>query len=66
MSGSSDLEAAYRLHAAHCLEFAHRASDSENRLLFLAMARAWLKLAEQAIKNSETVLVYETPVPRGP
>jgi hypothetical protein len=25
---------------------------------------AWLKLAEQAIKNSETVLVYETPLPR--
>jgi hypothetical protein len=39
---------------------------AENRLLFLAMARAWLKLAEQAIKNSRTVLVYETPVPSGP
>jgi hypothetical protein len=63
MSGS-DFTAAYRLHAAHCLDLAHRASDSENRLLFLAMARAWLKLAEQAIKNSETVLVYETPVQR--
>jgi hypothetical protein len=66
MSGSGDLEAAYRLHAAHCLDLALRASDSENRLLFLAMARVWLKLVEQAIKNSETVLVYDTPVPSGP
>jgi hypothetical protein len=65
MSGS-DLAAAYRLHAAHCVDLAHRASDGENRLLFLAMAQAWQKLAEQAIKNSETVLVYETPVPSGP
>jgi hypothetical protein len=65
MSGN-DLAATYRLHAAHCLDLAHGASDGENRLLFLAMARAWLKLAEQAIKNSDTVLAYETPVPRGP
>jgi hypothetical protein len=28
------------------------------------MAQAWLALVEQAIKNSETVLVYETPVSR--
>jgi hypothetical protein len=59
----SDLAAAYRLHSAHCLNLAHRTSVGENRLLFLAMAGAWQKLAEQAIKNSETVLVYETPVP---
>jgi hypothetical protein len=65
MSGS-DLVATYRLHAAHCLDLAHRASDGENRLLFLAMARAWLKLAEQAIKNSGAVFVYETSVPSGP
>ena len=65
MSGG-DLAAAYRLHAAYCLDLAHRASDSANRLLFLAMARAWLNLAEQAIKNSDTVLVYETPVTSGP
>jgi hypothetical protein len=25
------------------------------------MAQSWLKLAEQAVKNSETTLVYETP-----
>jgi hypothetical protein len=27
------------------------------------MANAWLTLAEQHLKNSETVLVYETPPP---
>ena len=61
MSGS-DLAAAYRLDAAHCFDLANRASDGENWLLFLAMAQAWQKLAEQAIKNSETALVYETPM----
>jgi hypothetical protein len=28
------------------------------------MAQSWLKLAEQAVKNSETTLVYETPLPK--
>jgi hypothetical protein len=28
------------------------------------MAQSWLALAEQAAKNAETVLVYETPVPK--
>jgi hypothetical protein len=28
-----------------------------------AMARAWLLLAEQAEKNSETFVVYEAPTP---
>jgi hypothetical protein len=28
------------------------------------MAKSWLALAEQAVKNSETVLVYETPTPK--
>jgi hypothetical protein len=39
-------------------------SDAEARLALLAMAKSWLALAEQAVKNSETVLVYETPVPK--
>ena len=62
MSGS-DFVAAYRLNAAKCVEIAHRSVDSENKLVLLEMARAWLALAEQAIKNSESVLVYETPTP---
>jgi hypothetical protein len=36
----------------------------ESKLVLLDMAQAWLALVEQAIKNSETVLVYETPVSR--
>jgi len=54
----SETVAAYRLHAAMCTEIAERTSDLKNRLLLLKMAAAWLKLAEQAEKNSR---VYETP-----
>jgi hypothetical protein len=54
----SETVAAYRLHAAMCTEIAERTLDLKNRLLLLKMAAAWLKLAEQAEKNSR---VYETP-----
>jgi hypothetical protein len=47
----------YRLRAAHCVERAQRISDAEGRLVLLAMAKSWLAFAEQAVKNSETVLV---------
>jgi hypothetical protein len=56
--------ARYRLHAAHCVELAERIPDAEGRLTLFAMAQSWLALAEQAEKNSETVLVYETPIPK--
>jgi hypothetical protein len=61
---ADELVARYRLHAAHCVELAQRISDAEGRLALLAMAKSWLALAEQAVKNSETVLVYETPMPK--
>jgi hypothetical protein len=57
-----ELSAAYRLHAAHCTEIAARTADRENKLTLLSMARAWLRLAEQADKNNETI-VCETPGP---
>ena len=57
---SSDA-AAYRLHAAKCIEIAHRSSDPETRLA-LRHASNVAELTEQAMKNNETVLVYETPV----
>ena len=57
----SELVAAYRLHSAHCTEIAHRSRDPEIKLALLSMAQSWLKLADQAVRNSETVLVYETP-----
>src|SRR5436190_11666965 len=58
----SELVAAYRLHSAHCTEIAHRSRDPEIKLALLSMAQFWLKLADQAVRNSETVLVYETPM----
>jgi hypothetical protein len=60
---AGELVARYRFHAAHCVELAQRIPEAEGRLALLAMAKSWLALAEQAVKNSETVLVYETPMP---
>jgi len=50
----------YCLRAAHCTEIAQRTSNTESRLALLAMAQSWRALAEQAVKNSETVLVHES------
>jgi hypothetical protein len=46
------------------MQLAQKAGDAEGKMLLFDMARAWLALAEQAEKNSETTLVYETPEPR--
>jgi hypothetical protein len=57
-----ELVATYRLHAAHCIDLAKRSSDAGDKVALLAMAKSWLALAEQAVKNSEAAtLVYETP-----
>lgn len=53
----------YRMRAAQCTKLAQKATDSEAKLALLDMAQAWLSLAEQADKNAETTLVYETPSP---
>ncbi len=50
---SSDVVAAYRLHAAHCIEIAQKSSDPKSKLVLLDMAQAWLKLAEQNNRISE-------------
>jgi hypothetical protein len=60
----SELVAAYRLHSAQCTEIAQRSQDPGTKLTLLTMAQAWLTLADKAMKNSETVLVYETPTPK--
>jgi hypothetical protein len=62
MAGGSQADA-YQLRAAQCTRLARTATDPGAKLTLLEMARTWLVLAEQAIKNSETVLVYETPTP---
>jgi hypothetical protein len=55
--------AAYKLRAGQCVQLARSATDLKAKLTLLEMARAWLLLAELALKNSETTLVYETPTP---
>jgi hypothetical protein len=60
MAGDERLER-YRLNAEKCLALAQKFNDQESKRAMLGMANAWLTLAEQHLKNSETVLVYETP-----
>ena len=51
----------YELQAAQCLLLANQTTNSKNKLALMEMARAWLRLADQAEKNSHADLVYETP-----
>jgi hypothetical protein len=37
----------YRLHAAECLCIADDVTDAQNKMLLIAMAQAWLRLAQQ-------------------
>jgi hypothetical protein len=60
----SELVAAYRLRSAQCMQIAQRSNDQEIKFALLDMAQSWLALAEQAAKNAQTVLVYETPIPK--
>ena len=60
MAGDERLER-YRLNAEKCLTLAQRFNNRESKHALLGMAKAWLTLAERHVKNSETVLVYETP-----
>ncbi len=52
----------YRTHAAQCIKLAQSIGELAGKLSLLDMAQAWIALAEQAEKNGETVLVYETPM----
>jgi hypothetical protein len=51
----------YRRLAANCVSMAERVTDHQFKASLVDMAGAWLRLAEQAEKNSRTDLVYETP-----
>ena len=55
----------YRRHAAECLRLASSLSNADNKAAMLEMAQAWSRLADQAVKNSLTDVVYEVP-PRRP
>ena len=56
-----ELAARYREHAAKCVTMAQRFADAAEKLELLDMAQAWLALAEQAAKNPQFFVVYETP-----
>jgi len=51
----------YRQHAVECLRLAHATTEPATRAVLTDMATAWIKLGEQAEKNRQTDLVYETP-----
>jgi hypothetical protein len=51
----------YRNRAKSCLKIIPDLTREEHKLAVLAMARAWLRLAEQAEKNRATDVVYATP-----
>jgi len=58
---SREIATCYRLYAANCVKIAQRISEDGSKLALLDMAQAWELLAAQAEKNSESVVVYETP-----
>ena len=60
-AGRSLMADEYRRLAANCVSMAERVTDHQFKASLVDMAGAWLRLAEQAEKNSRTDLVYETP-----
>ncbi|MFL6934165.1 MAG: hypothetical protein ACJ8EJ_05890 [Xanthobacteraceae bacterium] len=51
----------YRRRAAGCILLAEETIDSAYRLTLMEMAQAWLRLAEQAEKNSQVDLRLQDP-----
>ena len=54
----------YQRRAAGCILIAEETTDLASRLQLMEMAKAWLRLAEQAEKNSHADFVSEPPMPR--
>jgi hypothetical protein len=50
----SEIVERYRLYAAECLRIAQE-SGPKQKLTLLDMAQCWLALAEQTLKNTETI-----------
>lgn len=44
---------AYQSYAANCAQIAQQISDPDAKLELLGIAQAWLRLAEQALKNEQ-------------
>ena len=55
----------YRRHAVECLLIADEITDPNNKLLLVAMAQAWLRLARRAEESLTPDFVYETSSPLG-
>jgi len=51
----------YRKRAQSCIEIFSSLMQEEHKLEVLGMAKAWLRLAEQAEKNRQTNVLYATP-----
>jgi hypothetical protein len=51
----SDLVERYRSYAAECVRLAQDVSVLKQKLTLLDMAQSWLALADQALKNAETI-----------
>jgi hypothetical protein len=51
----------YRDNAAECLRLASGATNPRMRASLLRMAESWLRLHDQAKKNAQLDLSYETP-----
>ena len=53
-TGSRVVSNEYRERAAECFRLASRVNDPQQRAVLLEMARAWLRLHDQAEKNAQT------------
>jgi hypothetical protein len=51
----------YRARATACLRLANETSNPDQRLALLEMAFAWMRWQEQAEKNAQADVIYETP-----
>lgn len=63
MNNGDDHIGDYRARAAQCIAVAQTCPETAGKLALLEMARAWLLLAEQGVKNGQMALVDGTPIP---
>jgi hypothetical protein len=54
----------YRDNAAESLRLANEATNPSMRISLLRIAESWLRLYDQAEKNAQVNLTYETPSPQ--
>ena len=52
---SDNREELYKVHAAECIEIARKTDNREGKIALLQIARAWLTLADQHHKSSQTI-----------